>query len=313
SSGAAVSLWEGSCRVAFGTDTRGSVRIPGAMSGVVGLKITAGRWSDDGIVPLDPEHDTPGPLTLSVQDSAYVFAALDPAHVRNPQGLLNNLEQSRLSDFRIGIADACFWGGCSPGVAEAAKAALSELEAAGAQLGDADSPESRDLEEVFMRGRLLMPDLFAFIETELPEWAEQLEPRLQKGAERMQRLLATDHIKRKLWVRSLAETADRCFANIDVIACPTVPRTPPVLVDGAPVFADDDPPEHICARNTCLVNFFGWCAITLPVGLDQLGMPVGLQLMAPGGHEETLLAVASAAERTFGDVRSRLGTPPLLG
>jgi len=313
SSGAAISLWGGSCRVAFGTDTRGSVRIPGAMSGVVGLKITAGRWSDDGIVPLDPEHDTPGPLTLSVQDSAYVFAALDPAHVRHPQGLLNDLERSELRDFTIGVADGCFWDGCSPGVAEAVRAALSELETAGAQLRDSDSPESRDLDGAFTKGRLLMPDLFAFIETELPEWAEQLEPRLQKGAERMRRYLATDHIKRKSWVRSLAKTADHCFSDVDVIACPTVPRTPPVLVGGVPVFADDDPPEHVCARNTCRANFFGWCAITLPVGLDRSGMPVGLQLMAPGGNEEKLLAVASAAERTLGDVRSRLGTPPLLG
>jgi len=283
------------------------------MSGVVGLKVTAGRWSDDGIVPLDPEHDTPGPLTLSVRDSAYVFAALDPAHARHPQRLVGEVEGAVLGDFAIGMADACFWDGCSPGVAEAAEAALSELEAAGAGLQRSDSAESRDLEKVFTAGRILMPDLFAFIDTELPEWTEQLEPRLAKGAARMQRYLATEHIKRKMWVRTLAATADQCFDNVDVIACPTVPRTPPVLADGVPVFADDDPPEHVCARNTCRANFFGWCAITLPVGLDQCGMPVGLQFMAPGGREETLLAVASAAERTLGDVRTRLGTPPLLG
>lgn len=312
SSGAAISLWEESSLVSFGTDTRGSVRIPSAMSGVVGLKITLGRWSCEHIVPLEPSRDTPGPLTRSVKDSAYVFSALDPKHKDAPHSLLSRLESAELTDFRIGVADDCFWDGCSPGIAEGARQALAELESAGARQHDVHSSEACELEQAFTKGRFLMPDLFAFIEAELPEWSEQLEPRLAKSAERVQRLLATDHLKSKMWAQSLAATADRCFDDVDVIACPTVPRTPPVLIDGVPSFEAGEPPEYICARNTCLANFFGWCAITLPVGLDALGMPVGLQFLARGGTEETLLAVALAAERTLGDVRSRLGTPPLL-
>lgn len=312
SSGAAISLWEESCLVAFGTDTRGSVRIPGAMSGVVGLKVTLGRWSSAGLVPLEPSRDTPGPLTRSVEDAAYVFAALDPQHKGAADALLGRLESAELSDFRIGVADDCFWDGCSPGIAEAASLALAELESAGARKLEVHSSEACELEKAFVKGRFLMPDLFAFIEAELPEWTEQLEPRLAKSAERMKRFLATDYLKSKTWAESLSTTAERCFENVDVIACPTVPRSPPVLVDGVPIFGEGEPPEHICARNTCLANFFGWCAITLPVGLDALGMPVGLQFLARGGNEETLLAVASAAERTLGDGRARLGTPPLF-
>lgn len=312
SSGAVVSLWEGSCMAAFGTDTRGSVRIPGAMTGAVGLKTTAGRWSTKGIVPLDPQDDTPGPIALSVEDAAFVFCAIDPAHAADPESLLDDLARSHLGDFTIGLADSCFWDGCSPGIAEVVRQALAELETAGARLQDVASPECRELQIDFCSGRIPMPELFSFLEDELPEWIERLEPRLARRSEFMERLAATDYLTRKSWVRSLASTVNSCFANVDVIACPTVPRTPPTLADGVPQYAEDDPPELTWARNTAPANFFGWCAITLPVGLDSENMPVGLQFIAPGGSEEKLLAVALAAERKLGTVRSRIGMPPLL-
>ena len=65
-------------------------------------------------------------------------------------------------------------------------------------------------------------------------------------------------------------------------------------------------------RNTVAVNYLGLCAITMPVGLDRAGMPVGLHLTAPAGAEERLLAIALAAERVLGTAADRLGTPPLL-
>src|SRR6516164_11197142 len=81
SSGAGVSLLEGSALLALGSDTAGSVRIPACMTGNVGLKVTLGRWPADGVVPLSPTFDTPGLLARSVCDVAYGFAALDPAGI----------------------------------------------------------------------------------------------------------------------------------------------------------------------------------------------------------------------------------------
>jgi aspartyl-tRNA(Asn)/glutamyl-tRNA(Gln) amidotransferase subunit A len=65
-------------------------------------------------------------------------------------------------------------------------------------------------------------------------------------------------------------------------------------------------------RNTVAVNYLGLCAITMPVGHDRAGMPVGLQLIAPAGSEERLLAIGLAAERMLGTAADRLGTPPFL-
>src|SRR5580704_11006818 len=81
SSGAGVSLLEGSALLAFGSDTAGSVRIPACMTGNAGLKVTIGRWSTDGVVPLSFTFDTPGLLARSVSDLAYGFASLDPAAI----------------------------------------------------------------------------------------------------------------------------------------------------------------------------------------------------------------------------------------
>src|SRR5436190_621477 len=79
SSGAGVSLLEGSAVLAFGSDTAGSVRIPACMTGTAGMKVTIGRWSTEGVVPLSFTFDTPGLLARSVCDLAHGCAALDPA------------------------------------------------------------------------------------------------------------------------------------------------------------------------------------------------------------------------------------------
>src|SRR5215469_12397890 len=103
SSGAGVSLCEGSALLAFGSDTAASVRLPAAMTGNAGLKITKDRWSTEGIVPLSFSFDTPGILARSMADAAFSFAALDPflgdsfAFLRRgPAGL---------GGIRIGVAD----------------------------------------------------------------------------------------------------------------------------------------------------------------------------------------------------------------
>ena len=96
-----------------------------------------------------------------------------------------------------------------------------------------------------------------------------------------------------------------------MIASPTLCLTPPLMSEVA------DADNHLrvnrrIVRNTVAVNYLGLCAITMPVGRDRAGMPVGLQLIAPAGAEERLLAIGLAVERVLGTAADRLGTPPLL-
>src|SRR5262249_44837160 len=110
SSGAGISLCEGSALLALGSDTAASVRLPAAMTGNAGLKITKERWSTAGIVPLSFTFDTPGILARSMADAAFSFAALDPL-LGDSFAFLRRVPAG-VDGIRVGIADSWFWDGC---------------------------------------------------------------------------------------------------------------------------------------------------------------------------------------------------------
>ncbi|HZD03544.1 MAG TPA: amidase, partial [Longimicrobiales bacterium] len=116
SSGAGVSLHEGSAVLALGSDTGGSIRIPASMTGVVGHKTTKGRWPTDGVVPLSETLDTVGALTRSVADAAWFFGAVDPG-LGEPGALLERLSARAGAGFRIGVARCGIRDDCAPDIA----------------------------------------------------------------------------------------------------------------------------------------------------------------------------------------------------
>ena len=310
SSGAGVSLWEGSAALAFGSDTAGSVRIPASMTGTVGLKVTLGRWSTEGVVPLSPTFDTPGLLARSVADVAYGFAALDPAGI-DPVGLITRAETRDIAGVRIGIGDPFLWRDCDPGIAEAAEEAVKAFGRAGAVTRQFQLPEAEAAYAVFMQGSLSAVELRSFLDRELPDWLAQFDPVIAPAVRNAENVSARDYLGRLARLRALARTAAPRLDAIDVIASPTLCLTPPLMSDVVEPDGNLRINRHI-VRNTVAVNYLGLCAITLPVGRDGAGMPVGLQLTAPACAEEKLLAIALAAERLLGTPADRLGTPPLL-
>jgi len=310
SSGAGVSLLEGSALLALGSDTAGSVRIPACMTGNVGLKVTLGRWSTEGVVPLSFTFDTPGLLARSVADVAYGFGALDPTGI-DPIGFITRSAARDLTGVRIGIGDPFLWRDCDTGIAETAQEALDALVRAGAVARDFTLPEAEDAYAVFLDGGLSAIELRSFLDRELPDWLAQLDPVIAPAVHAAESLTARDYLARGARLRALAQTAAPRLTAIDIIASPTLCLTPPRMSDVA------DADSHLrvnrrIVRNTVAVNYLGLCAITLPVGRDRAGMPVGLQLTAPAYAEEKLLTIALAAERVLGTAVDRLGIPPLL-
>jgi aspartyl-tRNA(Asn)/glutamyl-tRNA(Gln) amidotransferase subunit A len=300
SSGAGVSLQEGSALLALGSDTAGSVRTPAAMTGCVGLKPTAGRWPSSGLVPLCPRLDSPGPLARSVHDCAYAFAALDPAASQAPFGFLARVRGHALSAFEFGVADGFFWAECSPGVAEAIQRALQELASAGAKIRDVTVRGAREAFGLAQAGGLASADFARFIAAELPQLAPHLSApvaaRRQAGAE----MPEAEYRARSALLDSLArDEGPANFTAVDVILAPTCPHSPPRLQD-VEAAADYRRETMLALRNTCVANQLGYCALTMPAGSDALGLPVGLQLFAPGLAEERLLAAALAIERALG-------------
>ena len=308
SSGAGVSLCERSALLAFGTDTAASVRLPAAMTGNAGLKLTKDRWSSEGIVPLSFTFDTPGILARSMADAGFGFAALDPG-LGDGFAFLRRVPAG-VDGIRIGVADTWFWDGCENGIDEIARSAIDALARAGAVVKEKPLPEAREAFAVFSEGGVSAIELRAFLDCELPDWLASIDPVNAPALRNAEHLSAREYLTRRLRLLEAAKSAAARFDDVDVIATPTVMVSPHVMTEEAGA-------EKFWARNRRIVhnlvpaNYLILCAATLPVGLDRLGMPVGLQLIGRGGDDERLVALACAAERVLGTPSEILGTPPL--
>jgi aspartyl-tRNA(Asn)/glutamyl-tRNA(Gln) amidotransferase subunit A len=309
SSGAGVSLWEGSALLAIGSDTAGSVRIPASMTGTAGIRPTAGRWSTDGIVPLSPALDTAGVLARTVRDMAVGFAAIDPHIGEDAFAWTRGLAATELADFHVGVPD-WYFADCDPGIAEGVQAALGELERTGLRLSPVAVPQFEAATEVFRRGGLHVGDFTAFINGEMAEFRADLDPAVAIRFEKMEKMPAAEHVQRVRRLAELTREAHGAFDGLHALVGPTLPLTPPKMADVA------DPEAHLrqnmrAVRNTNTASLLGMCAVTLPVALDAAGMPVGLHIVARGGDDHVALALALACERALGPARSRIGVPPM--
>src|SRR5262245_1600500 len=308
SSGAGVSLGEGSALLAFGSDTAASVRLPAAMTGNAGLKFTKDRWSSEGIVPLSFTFDTPGILARRMADAAFSFAALDP-QLGDGFAFLHQVPPG-VDGIRIGIADSWFWDGCENGIGDIVRSAIDLLARAGAVVKEATLPEARDAFAIFGEGGFSAVELRSFLDRELPDWLATIDPVNVPALKNAANLSAREYLTRRMRMLDAAKSAAARFDDVDVIATPTVMVTPHVLTEEAG-------PEKFWERNRKPVhnlvpgNYLALFAATLPVGHDRLGTPVGLHTLAAGGDDERLLPIACAAERVLGTPRQILGAPPM--
>ena len=308
SSGAGVSLWEGSARIALGSDTGGSVRIPASATGVVGHRHTTGRWPTTGVVPLSTTLDTVGLLTHTAEDSRHAFRAIDPlaGHGTPPTPL-----RPALAGLRIGIPRHGLWQDTQPSVAAAARQALAELEAAGAELLDLDAPELHEAGERYLAGELVQPERFESLERHLPGWTAILDPTVGKRLESAKQVSAVDYVAiLRLRRRLSASLHARMKAErVELLATPTLPITPPPLSALSELDAYRAVNRDMLS-GTGPASMLDMCAVSLPAGLDEHGMPVGLQLIGCTGSDEALLDRAVLAEEVLGTNLDRLGTPP---
>ena len=300
SSGAGVSLCEGSALIALGTDTAGSVRIPASVTGNVGLKITKNRWSNDGIFPLSSSFDTPGILCRTVEDILYSFNAMDP-HNTNVDGNID------VDGMRIGVLSGLAAEGVDTDIADLLTSALRKIEARGAVLTSATMRNDQPAIQLFQQGGLAASELAAFLSANHPEKIARLAPIIRNRVDAANGLSAVDYIRRKSDFERMSNETAAEMAQNDFLVCTTVAISPPELSALA------DPNEYAKAnmavlRNTALANLLGLCSITLPIGLDRNGMPAGLMLMGRPYDEERLISAALAIEKIIGTGAEILGS-----
>lgn len=309
SCGAAASLVEGSALLAVGSDTGGSIRIPASFNGLVGHKPTRGVWPTTGVVQLSETFDSVGALTRSVADSAWFYGSIDPRW-GEAEAFLEALEMTALEGLRVGMPECTIWEDCQSDIKTVLGGALEQIEAEGANLESVVATILDDAADLYLTGGIGKAECSAFLHDQLPGWFERLHPTVGRRLEGAL-LLEEDQYRQALAKQKrMAAFVHHIFAEVDVIVLPTHLLTPP------PVAALEGSLETYIEVNlatlrpTCPVNLLELCAVTIPVGTDDAGMPVGLQIIAQGGEDEFALGIALAIEKALGTPAALLGAPP---
>lgn len=290
SSGAGVAQADGMGVMALGTDTRGSVRIPAALCGVVGFKPTARRVPTEGAFPLSWSLDSIGPLANSVGCCALFDAVLSGAEAMP----LAPLEARGL---RLLVPEGGLMDGLDPAVALAFEAALAALSRAGAQLVTARVPALDAHPRYFEGGGIAGAEAYAVHRDSLDRLA-LYDPRVGQRIALGAGIAAADHVLLlRLRAAAIAAYAE-AVAPFDALLLPTVACIAPTLEEAQR--SDDDYVRWNLRllRNAGVVNFLDGCALTLPCHAPG-SAPVGLMACGAAGTDRHLLAVGAAIERVL--------------
>lgn len=313
SGGSAAALAAGMVVLAPGTDTAGSVRVPAACCGVVGLKPTYGRVSTAGIRPLAASLDCCGPMARSVRDCAASLEVMagpgrDP---RTPPVTVDPYREAvdrGVEGLVIGVAERYFFEHADADVRAAVRTALAELEAAGASLVEIDlgwpAPG-------LTRDDPYLPEdaaeMFEHWPERRDEMGEEVAADVERGVTTMSALDAAVALRARHVFRETALALVR-DAGVDLLATPTMPFSPPLIGTQTIDFAGRPGEDISWAMGgfTYPFSVLGWPAISVPCGSDAAGLPVGVQLAARPWREVDCLAAAAVVERSLSAHQERL-------
>lgn len=283
SGGSAIAVSTGMGLGSLGTDTRASIRVPAALSGVVGLKPTYGTIPTAGVVPLSWTMDHVAPMAATVGDAAALLDAMRPDFA--PVAVWSG---SDVAGLRVGVPPAAL-AGAQPGVGAAVGAAVDALAGMGCDVRAAARPTDDDLEKANAAGLLVSRcEAAAFHRgraTELSQCWDEVADQLGAALG----VAAVDYLDAQRLRAELAAGLLDAFAAHDVLVMPTVPIVAPPVADFA---------RHLLllSRNAIPWSFTGFPALSVPCGWSE-GLPVGLQVVAPPGREDLVVAVGAAVER----------------
>lgn len=297
SSGSAASVGAGIVRMALGTDTGGSVRVPAALCGVVGLRPSFGRVSNSGCISLSTIVDTIGPMAATARECAWLFDAIagyDPDDPNSQRGgaLASADIDAGVTGLLIGIPRPFYFEDASAEVSETVETALRWLERSGAGLKDCalgDAEERRSQHAI----RFVAADVADARRAVLRDHGDRLGAKVRQRIEQGALLSGPDYaasIRALQHFRRMLRTAFE--SGIDVLATPTTPEVAPLWSDSDDMIAT----TRRVAAFTYDIGATGFPALSVPCGFTAAGLPVGIQLVAPWGREDILFRVAQVLE-----------------
>src|SRR2546428_905104 len=300
SGGSAVAVVACEAYAALGSDTGGSIRIPAALCGCVGIKPTFGRASLFGAVPLSWSLDHPGPLARTVRDVADAMIAIaghdprDPVSADRPvPDLLAGIDRGA-HQLRVGAPATHVWEECDPAIAAAVRDAIEALARAGAEIHEIVWPRAADFAKA--ASVILGDEARAYHEGALPGRSSEYGPLVRARLASQGDVDADTYARSmKLLLEARAGGADRDLDGIDVLAMPTVPPRAWTIEPAKEIARPSE-----ATRITRIFDLTGQPAISVPCGMDPDGLPIGLQFAARMLDEAAALRAARAYELVRG-------------
>jgi aspartyl-tRNA(Asn)/glutamyl-tRNA(Gln) amidotransferase subunit A len=272
-----------------GTDTGGSIRIPAALCGIVGLKPGYGEVPLDGIIPLSWSLDHVGPLTRSVEDAWILFKAMRGEAVPMRQDRMD------LRRLRLGVPRSYFFDILDDEVRACFDECVTRLRSAGAEIQDVWIPHTADTAPIYLH--IQAPEAASYHARSLEQQPEAYTPNVRWRLEAGRYLLAEDYIRAQRGRRVLRHEVDATLRTCQALLLPTVPiPAPPIGAVEVNAGGRKEPVRSIMLRLTQLFNLTGHPVISVPAGVTASGLPCGLQVVGRRGATDELLELARACE-----------------
>jgi aspartyl-tRNA(Asn)/glutamyl-tRNA(Gln) amidotransferase subunit A len=294
SSGSGVAVAAGLAPAAIGTDTGGSVRLPAAWCGIVGLKVTAGRISTHGVLPLSSTLDTPGPMTRSVEDAALLFRALngpdpkDPATLAwTPSDPMPTLRRG-VRGLRLAVMPEAERAGVDADVLSAYDAAVDALTRLGAEIVRVALPH-RFAEYATGVGRIIGAEGYRFVGHLVDDMSLPVDPHIRPRIQIGRGMSARDYLATLDEREAHRRAFVAALADVDALVTPTT-QTAAIPIDKVDQ-------SGTAAFFTRAGNYLGLCGLAVPNGFTAEGLPTSLQIMCHAGREDLALRVGWAYEQ----------------
>ena len=277
----------------LGTDTGGSVRIPAAACGLVGLKPTFGEVSCDGVVPLAPSLDHVGPLTRCVRDARLVYHAIRDHQPVEPA-------PTNTATQRLGCPRPDFLDRLDGEVRTVFEQALSRLTDADWTVEDTPVRHAHDAATICLH--LVLPEAAAVHASSLADRPTAYTPSVRLRLELGRYVMAEDYARAQHGRTVLGLAVDAALDGRDALVLPSLAiPAPPLGRTTVDIGGETESLRGIMLRLTQLFNATGHPAVSIPCGLTRAGLPCGLQLVGHRHRTDHLLDVAEAVETALAD------------
>jgi len=288
----------------LGSDTAGSIRIPSALCGVVGMKPTFGRVSKHGVFPLSWTLDHVGPLTRTVEDNALLLNVLAGHDPKDPYSASKPAEDFARDLGRgvgggvVGVPRDFYFEHVEEEVGERVREAIEVFASLGAEVREVGIP---NLWETLKAQRyILAADAYAIHEERLKSAPEMFDEKVRERLLEGERLKAHRYASAQQRELGAKDEFEEALGTVDVLLAPTVPiAATPIGQREVDIGGYEEPVRSAVTRLTGPANFTGFPSLSVPCGFIASGLPVGMQLIGRPFEEATLYRFGGAYEEAI--------------